>query len=206
MNSKDISGTLVFRLFILAFLIILLNSWTAVHFGTELKQFIIVNILVAVVGLIGVFNKLLEKEEGELIRNKLRRWLFYILQTPTLITLWAIFLIAGFFISSVTVFSSSNYTLPKAFNTTESNNIIKGYPAVIQVTGIGTPITVLVNPFGRSLMLKIKGYQRFYFDLHPWIPRKIHLEEDLTISPTVLIRVADSRIRFINICRIDLFL
>ncbi|NIM16543.1 MAG: hypothetical protein GTO45_31405, partial [Candidatus Aminicenantes bacterium] len=41
--------------------------------------------------------------------------------------------------------------------------------------------------------LEVKGFQRYSFDLYPWIGKKIRISEDLEVSPSILVRVpADS--------------
>ena len=49
--------------------------------------------------------------------------------------------------------------------------------------------TVFTIPFGRTFILHAKGYQQFNFKVYPWIGKRILLENDLSVSPTAIVRV-----------------
>lgn len=62
MKRDIVLNSIVQRLFILALLLVLVNTWTATHFGREPGQFILVHIPVAVLGIVGLFVKYLDNE------------------------------------------------------------------------------------------------------------------------------------------------
>ncbi|MCK5609823.1 hypothetical protein KAR91_48575, partial [Candidatus Pacearchaeota archaeon] len=42
---------------------------------------------------------------------------------------------------------------------------------------------------GQAFYLEVEGYLRHSFDLYPWVGKKVRVVKDLSISPSILIRV-----------------
>jgi hypothetical protein len=94
---------------------------------------------------------------------------------------------AGCFVSSIQISSNriQSDTSLNLFTSSDSTGakieISEKYPVAKK--------SVLTIPFGRSFILNTKGYQQLEFQVYPWIGKRIILENDLKVSPTILARV-----------------
>jgi hypothetical protein len=133
--------------------------------------------------------KYLKKNEEEKINQLYNRWLSGFLNFQVMAGLYILFFMTGCFVSSIHITSNKNQAnasvnlyLSGDSDTTENKFEISEKNPVIRKT-------VLTIPFGRSFIIDTKGYQRFEFQVYPWTGKKIILENDLMVSPTVIARV-----------------
>lgn len=191
MDIKQIQKTLSIRIFVLALFIVLVNAWLVANTGSDIKQFAIVNIIILTFAVSGSIIKYFSKSEQNIAENNFRVGLLSILQTPVLISLWSVFIISCLFVSSVTLQTSTNassctatiYKVPSKSGSFQT-------PPVSEYV-FNSPKPVLVNPFGSVFTLKIKGFQDYNFEVHPIVPQRIYLEKDLTVTPSIFIRLTD---------------
>ena len=198
MKRDIVLNSIVQRLFILALLLVLVNTWTATHFGKEPGQFILVHIPIAVLGIMGLFVKYLDNEHKKSVGRKLGNWFLFFLHTPSLVFLWSVFFLAGTFVSSVTINSVDiNAGLDASVYALERYNENKKQDPG-KISKIGTPLPLICNPFGKPYILKADGYQQLPFELYPWIPKRIQVEKDLTVSPSIFVRIPFKSQHLIN--------
>ncbi len=198
MKRDIILNSIVQRLFILALLVVLVNTWTATHFGKEPEQFILFHVPVAVLGIAGLFVKYLDNEHKKNVGRKLGNWFLFFLHTPSLVFLWSVFFLAGTFVSSVTINSVdiNNKLIASIYPHERFLENNKQDPK--KISKIGTPLPLICNPFGKPYLLKADGYQQFPFELYPWIPKRIRVEKDLTVSPSIFVRIPFESQHLIN--------
>lgn len=203
MNSTE---NLWGRIILFSLFFLMVNFWSLHHLGAKATHFLIANGPLALVTIANFLAPLFSKKETQKFKKKARRWFFFFIKTPILIFLYGFFFIAGSFVSSVTVMSSGvpdeisinlsiegqsehhrqindfdNVPPEKKAQEKRSKNLIgpNGIVRFIKFT----------YPFGRPYFLEAKGYLRHSFDLYPWIGKKIRVTKDLSISPSILIRV-----------------
>lgn len=203
MASSKSNGHLFLRILILALFIVLLNSWTLQHFGREIKQFSISNLVVVVYGVLNFFLEFYTSEE-ETKQSKIKAGLDAITNTPILISMFVLFLIIGSFVSSVSV--SSDYKINKAVVVTPLNQKeSKKSSARLTESNSEVRFTKFIAPFGNRFRLNVEGYQAYSFDLYPWVSKKIKINEDLQVSPSVIMRIPAELHRYLNKTRFDVY-
>lgn len=187
MNETD--NYLFLKILLLAFFLLLLNSWLTFHVGEDFFETYFANGIVVLFGIASFLVKYLKKTEEEKINQLYTRWLSGFLSFQVISGFYFLFFITGCFVSSIHISSnkspaqtSVNLYIPSHSDTTtkilelsEKNPVIKK--------------TVLTIPFGRTFILDTKGYQRLEFQVYPWTGKKIILENDLMVSPTIIARV-----------------
>lgn len=194
------------RFILFSLFLLMVNSWSIHHLGTKATHFLIANGPLALVAIANFLSPLFRENETQRFIEKTRRWFFFFLKTPVLIFLYGFFFIAGSFISSVTVMSSGvpdeisikisaegqsvyyrqiddfNNMPPQREAQKKNSKALTGPSDVVR-------FIKFTNPLGRPYFLEAKGYLRYSFDLYPWIGKKIRVAKDMSISPSILIRV-----------------
>lgn len=187
MNKTD--NYLFIKILLLAFFLLLLNSWLTYHIGENFIETYFVNGILVLFAIASFLIKYLKKDEEEKINQLYNRWLSGFLNFQVIAGLYILFFMTGCFVSSIHITSNKNQAnaslnlyLPGDSDTTENKfEISEKNPAIRK--------TVLTIPFGRSFILDTKGYQRFKFQVYPWTGKEIILENDLMVSPTIIARV-----------------
>lgn len=197
------------RILLLSFFILMVNFWTIHHLGNKAVQLIIANGPLLLITIYNSFYQLLKKQEIFNIKDKIRSWLLFFLKPPVLIVLYILFFIAGSLVSSVSVMSSGaadkmtvalNPEGPHQQKQTRTQTIIfpeeqsKIKPENKELNGPNDVVRFIkcTTPFGRPFYLQVEKYVRYSFDLYPWVGKKIRVTKDLTIAPSILIRVPDA--------------
>lgn len=195
-----------FLLFLL--FIFLVNSWSLHHLGSKFTHFLIANGPLVLVAIANFFSPLFKKQEARELKEIIRGWFLFFISPTVLIILFALFFVLGSFFSSITVMSSGiqntititvdhegrqeKKSKKKIKNTSdldsEEESQDKLHPKLKGPNDVKR-IIKFTTPFGHPYFLKAKGYLRYSFDLYPWIGKKIRVSKDLTISPSILIRV-----------------
>lgn len=187
MNETD--NYLYIKILLLAFFLLLLNSWLTYHIGKDFLETYFANGILVLFAIASFLVKYLKKEEEEKINQLYNRWLSGLLSFQVIAGFYILFFMTGCFVSSIHISSNKNQantsvnlytpsdsdTIAKKFEISEKNPVIKK--------------TVLTIPFGKSFILETKGYQRLEFEVYPWTGEKIILENDLKVSPTIIARV-----------------
>jgi len=174
------------RLVVLASIVMVANAWCVHHLGAGLSTFLIPSAIAGVMSVMGTFMKPFGDEEQGKVRGAFRRILTGFLRTPVLTLLVFALLIAGSVVSSVTVLAGGTgqslevALAPEGGRTREKD--LDGQNDVVR-------FVTFVTPFGRPYYLLAKGYQRYSFDVLPWVGKTIRVSRDLTIAPSLLIRV-----------------
>lgn len=175
------------KILLAAFFLLLLNSWLTYHIGKDFLETYFVNGILVFFAFVSFFLKYVKKDEEEKINETYLRWISGILSFQMIAVFYILFFMAGCFVSSIQISSNktkSNTSLnlytrsdstATKFEISEKNPVAKN--------------TVLTIPFGRSFTINTKGYQQLEFQVYPWIGKRIILENDLKVSPTILARV-----------------
>lgn len=187
MNETD--NYLFIKILLLAFFLLLLNSWLTYHIGEDFIETYFANGILVLFAIASFLVKYLKKDEEEKINQLYNRWLSGFLSFQVIAGLYILFFMTGCFVTSIHISSNKNQantsvnlyipvnydTIEKKFEISEKNPVIKK--------------TVFTIPFGRSFILETRGYQRLKFQVYPWTGKKIILENDLMVSPTIIARV-----------------
>ncbi len=175
------------KILLAAFFLLLLNSWLTYHIGKDFLETYFVNGILVFFALVSFFLKYLKKDEEEKINKTYSRWISGILSFQMIAVFYILFFMAGCFISSIQISSNKNQVNTSLNLFTRSDST----PAKLEISE-KNPFAkkfVLTIPFGRSFILATKGYQQLEFQVFPWIGKKIILENDLKISPTIITKV-----------------
>lgn len=178
------------KVLLLAFFLLLLNSWLAYHVGNNVIETYFTNIVLVFFGFFGFLTKYLQKEEEEKIGQIYSRWLSAFLNFQVIAALYVLFFMASCFVSSVHL-SGSNSRAQHSLQLQPQSQTNK--PAATMELNEQTPTakkTVLTIPFGRTFLLTTRGFQPYRFQVYPWVGKRIVLENDLQVSPTVVVRVS----------------
>ncbi|MBA4410926.1 MAG: hypothetical protein C0397_16065 [Odoribacter sp.] len=180
---------LFIKILLAAFFLLVLNSWLNYHIGKGFLETYFVNGILVFFAFVSFFLKYLKKGEAEKINQLSSRWLTGILSFQVIAGFYILFFIAGCFVSSIQISSNKNQantllflfapggidTTVAKFESSEKN------PVAIK--------TVLTIPFGRTFVLDTKGYQQLEFQVYPWTGKRIIMENDMKVSPTIVARV-----------------
>lgn len=180
---------LLARVLFFSVLIVLINSWLLHHFGSGLKQLSIYNAPLMLIAIIKAISQIIGKGVASEIKDRIRIWFYVLLKTRVLVSIYGIILVAGFFISTVTVMSSGvsdrmsvNLTSEGKPQRAQHSKKLNGPNSIVR-------FHKFVTPFGSSFYLEVESYLRHSFDLYPWIGKKVRVSSDLKIAPSVLIRI-----------------
>jgi hypothetical protein len=177
------------RILILSLLILIVNTWSLHHIGKDVVNVFMANGPLVLIAIFNFLWGILKKDKNTTEVSKIYSWLTLFLKTPVLVLLFGIILLAGSIVSSVTVMDSGtqgNLTLslvPEGQSQTEKNRTQLSGPNEVR------KFIKFTSPFGRAFYLEVDGYLRHSFDLYPWFGKKIRITRDLSISPSILIRV-----------------
>jgi hypothetical protein len=180
------------RLVIFAAIILVMNTWCIHHIGAELTGFTATNAPLAIIAIVGFITKMFPKSEVARVNAGFRGFLLLFLRTPVLTVLAIVVLAAGSMVSSVTVFATGVgetvhlQLVPEGVNDSIQDTMKK---KTLNGSNDVRRFIAFTTPFGRSFYLTATGYQRYSFDLKPWIGKKIRVNQDLKIAPSLLIRV-----------------
>ncbi len=192
-------NTIIFRSVLLAMLFVLLNTWLSVNTGRGLQQYAFVNFTILTFAAAGGLIKRYSGKVEENFESKITYVLTFILQIPVLVILWSLFILSALFVSSVTLESR----LGAADCEAKLMSIAPGRRTKA-INECNAPVTVLVNPFGRPFDLEAKGYQTRRIYVYPLRPARINIEKDLTISPTVILRMGEYYMSMKNVLKIKI--
>lgn len=195
---------LLIRIFILAFFILLLNSWLQTHVENNVFQLLVTNGLLALFSLASLIQKMRNKTEQENINNVFRNWLNVLISTPVLTFLFLLLIVSSSFVSSVTIITKDQSSkieilVLKPGNPNFSKKGETGNHSETQ------SFTLFTNPFGKNFKLKTTGFQDYNFQVFPWLGKKIIIEEDLNVSPTVILRISEGYFSLANKTQVKIY-
>lgn len=188
-GKKGTSEYLLVRIFILSLFVFFINVWCLHHLGNLSWKLPVANSPLLLVAIVSFFKQFLEKEEKEKFSKMLRRWFFFFAETEVLIFLFCVFLIAGSMISSVMVMAGGVSEKAEVHLTSEGKARDSEKSSILEKPNDVLRFIRFTTPFGRSFYIEVKGYLRYSFDLYPWIGKKIRVMDDLTVTPSIIIRV-----------------
>ncbi|MCW0484579.1 hypothetical protein [Gaoshiqia sediminis] len=177
------------KVLLLAFFLLLFNSWLAYHVGNNFIETYFANGVLVFFGFVSFLTKYLRKEQEEEIGEIYSRWLSAFLNFQVIAGLYVLFFMAGCFVSSVHIESNNNQ--PKAHIVLQAQEKENKQAATLELNEKSPTAkkTVLTIPFGRTFLLTTRGFQPYRFQVYPWVGKRIVLENDLQVSPTVVVRV-----------------
>jgi hypothetical protein len=187
MNHPD--KYIFIKLLLLAFFVLMLNSWLTYHVGENFIETYFANGVLFVFAIVSFFMKYLKKGEDDNINQIYSSWLAGLLNFQVILGLFVLFFTLGCFVSSIHISSYKIQTGTTLDLFTNNNSVTPAAKFEISENNPVGKQTVLAIPFGRTFILKAKGYQPLKFQVYPWIGKRITLENDLQISPTVIVRV-----------------
>lgn len=186
---KKTDNYLFIKILLTAFFLLLLNSWLTYHIGKDFIETYFVNGVLVLSALVSFFVKYSKKGEEEKVNQRYSKWLSGILNFQVIAGCYILFFMAGCFVSSIQITSNKNSAIiplemfsPGGSEPSVTNLEISPKEPVVKKT-------VFTIPFGRSFVLDTKGFQQFNFKVYPWVGKRIVLESDLKVSPTVIARV-----------------
>lgn len=180
-------STTALRFILLVALLLGLNAWTVTHLGTGLRDFALVNGVLAFVGL--ALGWIDERDAGEL-RAIVKAIGPRLISAPILAALYVAALVGTSFVSSVTVIADGYTGSASLRLSAEGNNEGNESPGV-QLDGPDGVIRFVrvTNVFGRPLFLEASGFQRKSIILMPWTGTRLSLATDLVKMPTIVLRI-----------------
>ena len=206
------------RLLALGVLLGIIQFWAERHLSLSLLEKVAGTPLLAV--LIPFLAALVDFFAGKTAKKGFQTWLrkkaVAVLKTPVLGLLFVIVLVAGSMVSSVTVQESGAHVPLQVSVHRESVSGSKlGTPngsaqtgsrsKTLDETSQDVRLLLMTNPFGAACVVEAEGYQPYFFDLYPWIGRRVRVDRDLEFAPSVLIRVPLGRHALLPGGRIELW-
>jgi hypothetical protein len=182
------------KILLVAFFIFMLNSWLTYHISESIIKTYFVNGILAFFAILNLLVKYYKKNAEDEIKELYSSWLNGILSFQVIVGLYVLFFIAGCFISSIQLSSD------KIQQDTPLSIMIPGKSDSSKIDMVLTPKNpvlkkvVFTIPFGRDFVLNTKGYLKYKFQVYPWTGKRITLENDLRVSPTIIVRVMGSEI------------
>jgi len=175
---------MMIRVFALAVLLVLVHTWLVSHAGVDVLKTIWVEMFLGAVSLVLGF---LTKTEAKTFTRTLKAAGQTVLDPAMLAGIGIVLLVAGSVVSSVVVMSSGHEATAvnlgaEASGASPAEERLEDAQAVARFIRFTTP-------FGRSFYLDVEGFERYSFELYPWVPKRVRLTQDLTVAPTVLFRV-----------------
>lgn len=190
------------KILLAAFFVFMLNSWLTYHISDSIIKTFYVNGILVFFAILNLLVKYYNKNAEDEIKKLYANWFSGILNFQVIAGLYILFFIAGCFISSIQLSSDKiqqdtplSVMIPGKSDSSKINmTITPKNPIVKQV--------VFTIPFGRDFILNTKGYLPFKFQVYPWTGKRITLENDLRVSPTILVRVLVSEINQLKNARL----
>ena len=189
---------LFLKILLLALFLLLLNSWMTYHIGQDFMETYFVNGVLVFSGLVSFLVQYLRKGQEEKINKIYSRWLYSVLNFQVIGGLYILFFMVGCFVSSVHIStnkaqSQTVINLSAPHDSTDISTRLE-----ISENNLSVSKTLLTIPFGRTFVLDTKGYQKLQFQVYPWIGKRIDLENDLQISPSVIMRVPAEKLTLLS--------
>lgn len=187
MNKTD--NYIFIKIILAAFFLLILNSWLAYHIGEDFLETYFVNGILVFFAIVSFFLKYLRRGEEEKFNQLYSNWLAGLLSFQVIAGFYILFFMAGCFVSSIQISSNKTQTniLLNLFSPGNSDTSVTQFE-ISEMNPVSKK-TVFTVPFGRSFILDSKGYQQLEFQVYPWTGKKIILENDLQVSPTIIARI-----------------
>jgi len=182
---------LVARLLGLGVLLGLTHYWLARHLDIHLFKIFeeepLFSVLIPWVFALGEFLGG-EKFKGGVL-ERLRKVVSGLVHPAVLAILGLAFLLFGSVYSSVTV-SPEGALLPAQVSLHRQNEAVAEHNtrSLEQSTDV-VRFGRWINPFGRTFLVEVPGYQAYSLELYPWVGAQIRIDRDLRLAPSVLVRV-----------------
>jgi len=180
----------MFRVPLAALLYVLASSWALRHLGWSWGSKLPM-IGLAMGAASGLYKFLGESSAGGW-PDRARRAGYFVLSPAVLGALVFAVAIPATFVSSVLVVGNDVYPGTKmelaqvGAQNVRRKSVAQGQNAARFLTW--------TTPFGRTLALKVDGYNAYVFDLFPWRGQVVSTERDLTWAPSVFIRLPSSQL------------
>ncbi len=177
------------KVLLLAFFLLIANAWLTYHIGNDFIQKYLVGGVFVFCGFVSFLVQYLQKEEEEHIKQVYGRWLSRFMNFQVIGGLYILLFMVGCFVSSVHI--STNKVQSSAMVSLHPGGRSGGQPIGLELSGKrpSAQKTVVTTPFGRIFTIDTKGYQQAEFPVFPWLGKRINLEHDLAVSPTIIVRV-----------------
>jgi hypothetical protein len=187
MNKTD--NYIFIKILLAAFFLLLLNSWLTYHIGKEFLETYFVNGILVFFAFVALILKYLGKDKEDKVNQIYSRWINGLLSFQVIAGFYILFFMAGCFVSSIQISSNrvKTDTSLNLFNTAGFDSTAMKFE--ISEKNPVVKVTILTIPFGRSFILAAKGYQQLKFQVYPWIGKRIVLENEMKVSPTIIARV-----------------
>ena len=182
------SDSLWMRFFFLALLVFMINIWCIYHLGDYPWKLALANGPIIFIAVAKFLTKILTKKENEKLAEVIKAWSRFWLKPPVLVVIFFFFFIVSLLISSVTVMSSGLSEKVDVCLSSEGKAVNETGKTLEEPNDIERFIR-FTSPFGRSFYLEVDGYQRYSFELFPWIGKRIRVLEDLKVAPSLLLRI-----------------
>jgi len=184
------SGKYIFvKILLLAFFLMIANAWLAYHIGNDFIKTYFVGGVVVFFGFVSFLVKYLKKEDEEKFSQIYRRWLAGFLNFQVIFGLYVLLFVAGCFVSSVHISTGKKQAAVSVLMTREGAPNQEVWELNVSAENPSAQQTVITSPFGQTFNLRARGYQQLSFQVYPWTGKRINLENDLEVSPTIVARV-----------------
>lgn len=200
MNKTD--NYFFIKILLAAFFVFMLNSWLTYHIGESFIKTYFANGILVFLAIVNFFVKYYKKDAEEKFKELYSNWLSGILSFQVIASLYILFFIAGCFLTSIQISSDKirqdtpiSLIISGKSDTSTTNMVLSSKNPVVKRV-------VFTIPFGRTFILNAKGYLKYKFQVYPWVGKRITLENDLSVSPTIIARVLISEINQLRNARL----
>lgn len=183
-KAADEPDHLLYRLIAFTVLVVAAHAWVIAHFQWALAILVLVDSAAAVFA--GLRTVLTKGQVGR-IRVDARDALFFALRTPCLLIASAVLFIAANLVGTVIVMAGGATGLGDVKLISESGK--ERGKEEFRTADALHHFHVYASPFGRGLAVQVKNFERYPFDLYPWIPKRIRVAADMRIAPSLLLRI-----------------
>ena len=177
------------NILLLALAIFFTNLWLKHHLSDNSILITIANSLIAIYGIVfSLIGKTIGEEGEGQVGSWVKRFFWILLKPGFLVAFYLVMFIGGSIYSSVWLVNNGDKDSLQLnlypLDASDTNENKTSYSAINGITKKG----FFTSPFGRVMVLKVKGYRDYTFELFPFLGKKIMMEDVLIPMPTIWIR------------------
>lgn len=188
-SSAPSEDRLWIRVLILGIYCVLVNLWVVSHFGDDFLTALVAPIALSFFGVMKFLADLLGGSVKNRLSGRMRASVARLASPSLLAALWLVFVVVSSFVSSVTVLADGQTDPIRVHLGVEGDHAGMSDSAILSGPNSAVRFVCLTSPFGRPFYITADGFLRYSFDLRTWGGQTIRLTSDLSVSPSLLIRV-----------------
>jgi hypothetical protein len=174
------------RLILFVFGVCIVTVWVNYHLESFEIIWIIWNILALIIAVVSLLGYVWSDSDADSAKALLRRILLFFIKPAFLIVLYGVTLVVGNFVTTVTI--SGAIEDGTSFQISKPNDAA---PDRLTLKNASDKLVVftLTHPFGTSCCIEAPGFMKETFDVYPWIPKQVSIDEDLERMPNLYVRL-----------------